>query len=125
MEKNRETLEIKEDERGKLVEIFKFPGVGQVFFSTSKPGVVRGNHYHTRKTERFCVIEGLARIKLRNRQTNEVREYVVLGDRPEVVDMLIGWTHNIQNIGDGEMKLLVWTDEVFNPDDPDTFYEEV
>ncbi|MFA5083885.1 MAG: hypothetical protein WC475_00660 [Candidatus Paceibacterota bacterium] len=117
--------EIKEDERGKFVEIFKAPGFGQVSYSTTKPGVVRGNHYHTRKLEKFCVIEGKAKISLRNRGTNEIKEYYVSGDKPEIVDMTLDWTHNIQNIGDTEMKLLIWTNEVFDPGDPDTYPEEV
>lgn len=122
-----EKLIIKEDERGKLVEIFKFPKpvTGQIFFSTSMPGVIRGNHYHKRKIEYFCVIEGIARIKLRNRDTNEVKECIVSGEAPEIVEMTINWTHNIQNISEGEMKLLVWANEVFNINDPDTFAEEV
>lgn len=118
-------LEIKSDDRGKLIEIFKIPGVGQIFYSTTKPGIVRGNHYHTRKKETFCVIEGVAKIRLRNRQSNEIKEYVVSGDSPETIEMTIGWTHNIENIGDKEMKLLVWANEVFNPEDPDTYAEKV
>jgi UDP-2-acetamido-2,6-beta-L-arabino-hexul-4-ose reductase len=120
-------LKIKQDERGKLIEIFKFhePAVGQIFYSTTKPGIVRGNHYHLRKKEYFCVIEGKAKIRLRNRNNNEIEESDVSGDAPEIIEMKINWTHNIQNVGNGEMKLLVWANEVFNPDDPDTFYEEV
>ncbi len=118
-------LEIKSDERGDLVEVFKIPGVGQFFYSTSKPGVIRGNHYHARKKEFFCVIEGEAKIRLRDRTTGRVDEHIVTGAEPEIVEMKINWTHNIQNISSGEMKLLVWVNEVFNPDDPDTFKEEV
>ena len=118
-------LEIKEDARGKLVEIFKFPEIGQLFFSTSKPGVTRGNHYHTRKKEYFCVIEGTAKIMLRNRDNGEIKEYDVSGEAPEIVEMTINWTHNIKNTGKSEMKLIVWANEIFNPADPDTFPEEV
>jgi len=118
-------LEVKEDNRGKLIEIFKFPGFGQVHYSTSKPRVIRGNHYHTRKREMFCVIEGKAKIRLKNRETNEIKEYNVTGSEPQIIDMPINWAHNIQNIGDTEMKLLVWTNEVFDPNDPDTYPEEV
>jgi len=114
-----------EDERGLLIEAFKIPGVGQVLYSTSKPGIVRGNHYHTRKMEKFCVIEGEAKIRLRNRETNEVVEHLVSGSTPEVVDMTLGWTHNIENVGKTEMKLLIWANEVFDPADPDTFSETV
>ncbi len=121
----RQQLEIKTDQRGNLVEVFKVPGTGQMFYSTSKPGVVRGNHYHTRKIERFCVIEGQGKIRLRNRETGDVREYLVSGAAPEVIDMPINWTHNVQNVGEGEMTLLVWVNEVFDPNDPDTFAEEV
>lgn len=121
----KEYLEKHEDERGSLVEAFKIPNVGQVFYSTSKPGVIRGNHYHKRKIETFCVIEGEAKITLRNRDTNEIEEHKVSGDKPEHVVMKINWTHNIQNTGETEMKLLVWANEVFNPNDPDTYSEIV
>lgn len=118
-------LEKHEDERGNLVEAFKIPNVGQVFYSTSKPGVIRGNHYHKRKIETFCVIEGQAKILLRNRDTNEIEEHNVTGDKPEHVVMRINWTHNIQNTGGKEMKLLVWANEIFDPNDPDTFSDPV
>jgi UDP-2-acetamido-2,6-beta-L-arabino-hexul-4-ose reductase len=118
-------LEKKSDPRGTLVEVFKIPGVGQVFYSTSKPGIVRGNHYHTRKQELFCVIQGSALIRLRNRATGEIKEYSVSGDAPEIVEMIPHWTHNIKNTGEEEMKLLVFANEVFDPSDPDTFAEEV
>ena len=118
-------LEIKKDERGKLIEIFKIPGDGQIFYSTTKPGITRGNHYHTRKIERFCVIEGKAKITLRDRKAGEIKEYYISGDEPQIIDMPINWTHNIKNIGETEMKLLIWVNEVFNPDEPDTYAEEV
>lgn len=118
-------LEKKEDERGYLVEAFKVPGVGQVFYSVSKPGVTRGNHYHNRKIEYFCVIDGEGLIRLRNRADGEIKEYRVSGSQPQVVAMTVNWTHNIKNIGSNEMKLLVWVNEVFDPADPDTFAEEV
>jgi len=120
-----EDLLIKEDPRGKLIEIFKIPNFGQIHYSTSKPGVIRGNHYHTRKIEKFCVIEGQGKICLRNRETNKRKEFLVSGDKPQVIEMTINWTHNIQNVGKTEMKLLVWNSEIFNPQDPDTFPEEV
>ncbi|MFY9462102.1 MAG: hypothetical protein WAP51_02780 [Candidatus Sungiibacteriota bacterium] len=120
-----EKLEMKRDERGYLIELFKIPGVGQVFYSTSKPGITRGNHYHLRKMERYCVIEGSAKIRLRNREAGEMREYLVSGGAPEIIDMPINWAHNITNIGETEMKLIVWVNEVFDPKDPDTYYEEV
>jgi UDP-2-acetamido-2,6-beta-L-arabino-hexul-4-ose reductase len=118
-------LKIHEDDRGKLFEVFKFPGFGQIFYATSIPGSVRGNHYHTRKREVFCVVEGRGRICMRSKETGERKEYVVSGLEPETVEMPINWVHNIENIGDTEMKLVVWTNEIYNPDDPDTFREEV
>ena len=123
-----ELLKKHEDERGYLVEAFKFPKptIGQVYYSTTKPGVTRGNHYHTKnKIEKFLVIEGEALIRQRNRQTGEILEKEVSGDKPEVVETILGWTHNITNIGKGEMKLLVWVNEVFDPEHPDTIAEEV
>lgn len=118
-------LEIKSDERGNFVEIFKIPNFGQVSYSTTKPGIIRGNHYHKRKREIFCVIEGKAKIKQRNIKNNEIEEIIVSGKSLELVEMKLNWTHNIQNIGSTEMKLLIWTSEIYNPEDPDTFYEEV
>jgi len=118
-------LEVKKDDRGKLIEVFKIPGFGQVLYSTSKPGVLRGNHYHTRKEEKFFVIEGKAKITLRNRETGEIKEFFVDGGSPEIIDIPKNWVHNIKNTGQGELKLLVWANEVYNPDDPDTFAEEV
>lgn len=118
-------LEIKEDERGKALELFKFPGIGLVFYSTTKPGMTRGNHYHLRKKEYFCVIEGRGKITLRSLETDEIKEYEVSGDDPEAVEMPVNWTHNIKNTGNGEMKLIIWADEVYNPQDPDTYPEKV
>ena len=118
-------LKIKQDERGKLLEVFKIPGAGQVIYLTSKPGIVRGNHYHTRKKEKFWAIEGKAKISLRNRENNKVKEYYISGDKPRVIDIPTNWTHNIKNVGKSELKLLIWINEIFNPADPDTYSEEV
>lgn len=118
-------LEIKTDELGNFVEVFKMPDFGQVSYSTTKPGIIRGNHYHMRKKEIFCVIEGEAKIRQRNRETNEIEEKIVSGASLELVEMKLNWTHNIQNIGNMEMKFLIWINEIFNPNNPDTFYEEV
>lgn len=123
---NIEKLEIKADERGRLVELFKLPGVGQVFFSTTNPGFKRGNHYHAKhKVERFCVVDGIAQINLRNRETGEKATFNVSGDEPTIIDMPLNWTHNIINTGEKEMKLIVWVNEVFDPQNPDTYAEEV
>jgi UDP-2-acetamido-2,6-beta-L-arabino-hexul-4-ose reductase len=118
-------LTIHKDERGALVEIFKIPNIGQIFYATAVPGAIRGNHYHTRKKEIFCVVAGKGKISMRDRVSGERKEYVVSGGEPETIEMPLNWTHNIENIGDTEMKLIVWTNEIFDPKDPDTFKEEV
>ena len=113
------------DNRGSFVEIIKSSGEGQFSFSTTVPGITRGNHYHTRKIERFAVISGKASIKLRKIGTNEVIDYILDGDNPGFVDMPIWYTHNITNIGEEELITLFWINEFFDAEDPDTFYEEV
>ena len=118
-------LKLNTDQRGSFVEVFKFEKNGQVSFSTTKPGITRGNHYHIRKNEKFCVVSGQASIKLRRIGTDKVIEYKVSGDEPSWVEMPIFYTHNITNIGDTELVTLFWINEQFNPNDPDTFYEEV
>lgn len=118
-------LKLNTDDRGSFVEVFKLENGGQVSFSTTKPGITRGNHYHIRKNEKFCVVSGHASIKLRRIGTDEVIEYKVSGESPSWVEMPIYYTHNITNIGDTELVTLFWINEHFNPDDPDTFYEQV
>jgi UDP-2-acetamido-2,6-beta-L-arabino-hexul-4-ose reductase len=118
-------LEIKSDSRGSFVEIAKTQLGGQTSFSTTYPGVVRGNHYHTRKIERFCVIRGEAIIKLRKLFTNQICEYKVSGAKPVYVDMPTYWTHSIENVGREELLTMFWINEIFDPYDPDTFAEPV
>lgn len=114
------------DERGRLVETVRaHGGAGQTFVSTTRPGVVRGEHFHLRKIERFVVVAGQARISLRRVLTNEQINVDVTGDEPVAVDMPTGWTHSIQNTGPDELLTLFWTNELFNPDDTDTFPELV
>lgn len=113
------------DERGSFVEIIKSSGEGQFSYSTTKAGITRGNHFHTRKIERFAVISGKASIKLRKIGTDEVIEYIVDGETPGYVDMPIWFTHNITNIGDEELITLFWINEFYDPKDPDTYYEQV
>ncbi len=121
----KQKLKFHEDDRGGLIEVFKLPNDGQIYFSSSHPGITRGNHYHTRKIEQFCVVRGEAVIRLRNRETNAITEYNVSSDSPEAIAIPLNHTHNITNTGNAEMFLLVWISEVFDPDDTDTFYEEV
>lgn len=118
-------LDKKQDERGVYVETIKMNSGGQVSFSTTKPGITRGNHYHTRKAERFAVIKGKARIQLRRIGTDRMFEFELDGNRPSFVDMPVWHTHNITNIGEEELFTLFWTNEHFDPEDPDTFIEKV
>lgn len=120
-----QTLELKTDERGSLFELIKSKQFGQIFISTTKPGYVRGNHYHDSKTEKFCLIKGAAIIRLRNLLTNESVSYHVSDQKIEIVDIPPGYVHSIQNVGNGEMIVLFWSDEIFDPQRSDTYYKQV
>ncbi len=113
------------DERGNFVEIIRLETGGQVSFSTTKEGITRGNHFHTRKIERFSVIKGKALIQLRKIGTTNVFDYYLSGDEPAYVDMPIWYTHNIKNIGDEELYTMFWINEFYDADDSDTFFEIV
>jgi UDP-2-acetamido-2,6-beta-L-arabino-hexul-4-ose reductase len=113
------------DARGDFVEMMKFRSGGQASYSTTKPGITRGNHFHIRKVERFAVIQGKASIKLRKYDSEEVTEYIIDGSVPAYVDMPIWYTHNITNIGEDELVTMFWINEEFDPSDPDTYFEEV
>ena len=113
------------DARGSFVEIARLGIGGQVSFSTTKPGITRGNHYHTRKIERFSVIKGEALIQLRQIGSDEVLEFYLNGDEPAYVDMPIWYTHNIKNIGKETLYTNFWINEPYNPKDPDTYFETV
>lgn len=113
------------DPRGSFVEIIRLGVGGQVSFSTTVPGITRGNHYHTRKIERFAVIKGKALIQLRRIGTDEVLDFYLDGNEPAYVDMPIWYTHNIKNIGDEVLYTNFWINEFYNPNDPDTYFENV
>ena len=113
------------DLRGSFVEIIRLGVGGQVSFSTTVPGITRGNHYHTRKIERFAVIKGKALIQLRKIGTDEVLDFYLDGDQPSYVDMPIWYTHNIKNIGDEVLYTNFWINEPYNQEDPDTYFVEV
>jgi len=113
------------DQRGELFEVIKLAQGGQIFFSTTKPGVIRGNHYHTRKIERFCVLKGVATIRLRRIGSDEIKEYRINSSQPTFIEIPIFHTHHIENTGKEELATLFWCNELFDPDDSDTFYEEV
>lgn len=109
------------DPRGVFVEMLKTPDCGQFSYFTAHPGITRGGHYHHSKTEKFLVIKGQARFKFRHMQTGQMHELVTNGEKPEVVETVPGWTHDITNIGSDEMVVMLWANEVFDRARPDTF----
>ncbi len=113
------------DQRGAFVEVIKLNVGGQVSFSTTVPGVTRGNHFHTRKIERFSVIRGKALIQLRQTGTDEIMNFELDGNEPAYVDMPIWFTHNIKNTGVEELYTIFWINEFYDANDPDTFFENV
>jgi len=113
------------DKRGAFVEIARQGIPGQTSFSTTLPGITRGNHFHTRKIERFAVIKGKALIQLRRIGTDEVHNFYLDGNEPAYVDMPIWYTHNIKNIGEDTLYTIFWINEPFDANDPDTYFEIV
>ena len=113
------------DDRGSFTEMLHFGANGQVSVNVVKPGVTKGNHWHNTKTEKFIVVSGEGRIKFRQVFSDEITEYIVNGDKIEVVDIPPGYTHSITNIGNTEMITIMWANEVFDPEIPDTYYVEV
>ena len=109
------------DHRGVFVEMLKTPDCGQFSYFTAHPGITRGGHYHHSKTEKFLVISGQARFKFRQIQTGEEYELVTDGEKAEIVETVPGWTHDITNIGDTEMVVMLWANEIFDREKPDTF----
>jgi UDP-2-acetamido-2,6-beta-L-arabino-hexul-4-ose reductase len=113
------------DARGTFAEVIRLGSGGQVSFSTTNPGITRGNHFHTRKIERFAVIKGQARIQLRRIGTKNILSFNLDGNEPSFVDMPVWYTHNITNTGHEDLYTIFWINEFYDPDDPDTYYEEV
>lgn len=109
------------DPRGVFVEMLKTPDCGQFSFFTAHPGVTRGGHYHHSKTEKFLVIRGDAKFRFRHMHTGQVHELLTSGARPQIVETVPGWTHDITNIGEDEMVVMLWANEVFDRARPDTF----
>ena len=118
-------LQVHCDERGSLFEVLKSSNIGQIFISTTKPGIERGNHYHHTKIEKFIVIKGNGIVKLRNILGNEIIEYRVSGDSPVSIDIPPGYTHSIINTGNTEMITLFWANEIFDPEIADTYFYKV
>ena len=115
------TLPQHADPRGVFVEVLKTPDYGQFSFFTAHPGVTRGGHYHHSKTEKFLVVKGRARFKFRSMHSGQTHELVTTGDKPEIVETIPGWTHDITNVGADEIIVMLWASELFDRDRPDTF----
>lgn len=109
------------DARGAFVEMLKTADSGQFSYFTAPPGVTRGGHYHHTKTEKFLVIQGTARFRFRHIITDDVLDLVTRGDQPQVVEMIPGWIHDITNVGNNEMIVMLWANEVFDRSRPDTY----
>lgn len=113
------------DERGVFVEMLKTPDCGQFSFFTARPGVTRGGHYHHAKTEKFLVVRGQARFGFRHVLTGETFHLEVSGEYPRVVETVPGWTHDITNIGQEEILVMLWANEIFDKERPDTIASKV
>lgn len=118
-------LKMNIDNRGSFTEMIRTNDRGQFSINISKPGITKGNHWHHTKNEKFLVVSGKGVIKFRKIDSEEVIEYSVSGEKLEVVDIPTGYTHNIINIGDTDMVTVMWANEVFNPEKPDTYFMEV
>lgn len=113
------------DPRGVFVEMLKTQDSGQFSYFTAHPGITRGGHYHHSKTEKFLVIKGCAVFRFRHLLTGELFELATSGDKPQVVDTIPGWVHDITNVGDDEMVVMLWANEVFDRERPDTVASKV
>lgn len=118
-------LKMNVDNRGSFTEFIKTPDRGQVSVNISKPGIIKGNHWHHTKNEKFLVVSGKGVIRFRKVDSDEVIEYFVSGENMEVVDIPTGYTHNIENLGDTDMVTIMWANEPFDSENPDTYYLEV
>ncbi len=114
-----------EDNRGYFTEFLKTTERGQVSINISKPGITKGQHWHHTKNEKFLVVSGTGVIRFRKIDSDEVIEYFVSGEKLEVVDIPVGYTHNIENVGETDMVTVMWVNEVFDKERPDTFFLEV
>jgi UDP-2-acetamido-2,6-beta-L-arabino-hexul-4-ose reductase len=113
------------DHRGSFTEFIKTVDCGQVSINISKAAIVKGNHWHHTKNEKFLVVYGKGVIRLRKIDESEIVEYHVNGESLKVVDIPPGYTHNIENLGNTDMVTVMWANEKFNPDKPDTNFLEV
>ncbi|MCC3648459.1 capsular polysaccharide biosynthesis protein CapF [Cytobacillus oceanisediminis] len=113
------------DHRGSFTEFMRTPERGQVSVNVSKPGITKGNHWHHTKNEKFLVVSGEGLIRFRKIDSNEIIEYRVSGEKLQVVDIPTGYTHSIVNVGESDLVTVMWANECFNPDKPDTYFVEV
>lgn len=118
-------LDMKSDDRGSFTEFLKSPERGQVSINIAHPGITKGQHWHHSKNEKFLVVQGTGMIRFRKYGEDKVIEYPVSGEVLEVVDIPTGYTHSIVNTGEIDMVTVMWANEVFEPENPDTYYEEV
>lgn len=118
-------LKMNEDNRGSFTEILRTADRGQFSVNISKPGITKGNHWHNTKNEKFLVVSGRGVVRFRKIGETAVQEYFVSGDKLEVVDIPTGYTHNIENLGETDLVTFMWCNECFDPNYPDTYFEEV
>lgn len=118
-------LKMNIDQRGSFTEFLKTGDYGQVSVNISKPGITKGQHWHHSKNEKFLVVSGKGLIQFREIYSDEIIEYYVSGDKLEVIDIPTGYTHNIINVGETDMVTIMWANEKFDPNHPDTYFEEV
>lgn len=117
-------MKMNRDERGSFTELIHSKEFGQVSVNIVKPGVEKGNHWHHTKTEKFFVVKGTALITLRHMITGQAVEFTVSGEKMKAVDIPPGYTHSIANIGTEELVTVMWANEIFDQEKPDTYYEK-
>jgi len=118
-------LKMNIDQRGSFTEFIRTPESGQVSVNVSKPGITKGNHWHHTKNEKFLVVSGDGLIRFRKLDSEEIIEYKVSGEKLQVVDIPTGYTHSIVNVGENDLVTVMWVNECFDPNKPDTYYLEV
>ncbi len=118
-------LKMNVDNRGSFTEMIRTPERGQVSVNVSKPGITKGNHWHHTKNEKFLVVSGEGLIRFRKIDEDKIIEYRVSGDKLQVVDIPTGYTHSIVNVGETDLVTVMWVNECFDPEKPDTYYLEV
>lgn len=119
------SLKMNVDQRGSFTEFLKSTDRGQVSINVFKPHIIKGNHWHHTKNEKFLVVSGTAIIRFRKINSNDIIEYKVSGDDLIVLDVPVGYTHNIENTGETDMVMIIWVNEIFDKNNPDTFFDKI